>query len=56
LVLSTLASGPLEEQLGWEALNRGTIPVLLAALVVVSWYGLRRRLKVAESRSARSSG
>jgi MFS family permease len=54
LVLSTLASGPLEEQVGWEALNRGTIPVLLGALVVVVWYGLRGRLRAVESRSARS--
>ncbi|MBI2506421.1 MAG: MFS transporter [Candidatus Latescibacteria bacterium] len=56
LVLSTLASGPLEEQVGWEALNRGTIPVLLGALVVVFWFGWRQRLRPAESRSARSSG
>lgn len=54
LVLSTLASGPLEEQVGWEALNRGTIPVLVAALGVVLWFELRGRLRTAPSRSARS--
>ena len=56
LVLSTLASGPLEEKWGWEALNRGTIPVLLMAVVVVVWFGLRQRLRAVESRSVRSSG
>lgn len=56
LVLSTLASGPLEEQLGWETLNQGTIPVLLAALAVVVWFEVRQRLRVSAPRSARSSG
>jgi len=56
LVLSTLSCGPLEEQVGWEALNRGTIPVLLAALAVVVWFELRLRLRPADSRSAWPSG
>ena len=56
LVLSTLASAPLEEYLGWEALNQATIPVVLVAAVAAGWFALQRRLRGVGPRSARSSG
>lgn len=50
--VSSFSAGALVNAAGWQAMNAGSLPVVLAVVLAVAWLAWRRRAAVSAAQAS----